>query len=58
MTSKKRHSNQNAAEPAKPRDLLPIEKIILQEAERMVKIGADGVDKEITTEEVVIRKSI
>jgi hypothetical protein len=58
MTSKKRHSNQNAAEPAKPRDLLPIEKIILQEAERMVKIRADGVDQEITAEEVVIRKLI
>lgn len=58
MTSKKRPSTQNSASAETPRDLLPIEKTLLHEAGRKVRIRSDGADQEISTEEVVLRKMI
>jgi hypothetical protein len=58
MTSKKRPSTQTPTPPETPRNLLPIEKTLLHEAGRKVRIRSDGADQEISTEEVVLRKMI
>jgi hypothetical protein len=58
MTRRTRPFNPNAKPSQRPKELLPVEKTLLQEADRMVTIRSDGIEQKISTKDVLVRKMV